>query len=131
MSLCVNSSAKASDNSHLDSRHGTDDAPRIQLVFVGHKDSLRERCAAAFALGVSPWEKRRSRKGDRTFGFCRQDTRPNRRLPFICERGFTILLLVGGKGDDLYKTLSKGKQLKPTNYSVGWLGSCLLLYRAT
>jgi hypothetical protein len=33
-------------------------------------------------------------------------------LPFICERGFTIRLLVGGKGDDLYKTLSKGIYLR-------------------
>jgi hypothetical protein len=36
----------------------------------------------------------------------------------FAERGFTRRLLVGGKGDDLYKTLSKGKQLKPTNCTV-------------
>jgi hypothetical protein len=33
-------------------------------------------------------------------------------LPFICERGFTRCLLVGGKGEDLYKTLSKGIYLR-------------------
>ncbi len=36
MSLRVNSTAKASDNSHLYIGEGTDDAPRIQLVFVAH-----------------------------------------------------------------------------------------------
>ncbi len=36
MTLSVNSTAKASDDSHLDFREGADDAPRIQLVFVGH-----------------------------------------------------------------------------------------------
>jgi hypothetical protein len=36
MTLRVNSTAKASDDSHLDIGHRTDDAPRIQLVFVGH-----------------------------------------------------------------------------------------------
>jgi hypothetical protein len=42
MTFSVNSAAKASNDSHLDIGHGTDNAPRIQLVFVGHNkfDSL-------------------------------------------------------------------------------------------
>ena len=42
----------------------------------------------------------------------------NRRLPFNAEREFTRHLLVGGKRDNLCKTLSKVRQLKATNCNV-------------
>jgi hypothetical protein len=38
MTLGITAAAKASDNSHLDIGHGTDDAPRIQLVSVRHNE---------------------------------------------------------------------------------------------
>jgi hypothetical protein len=50
MFLSVNSTAKAPDDSHLYIRERTDDAPRIQLVFVAHKDSLRSRNAIALLV---------------------------------------------------------------------------------
>jgi len=91
MSLRVNSTAKASNDSHLDIGHGTDDAPRIQLVFIAHKDSVRSRNAIAM------------------LGFGRHDTRPKQALTVQCRTEFTRHLLVGGKRDNLCKTLSKGQ----------------------
>jgi len=89
--LSVNSTAKASDDSHLYVGHGTDDAPRIQLVFVAHKDSLR------------------SHFRDRTFGFCRHDTRPEQAL--TVQRRTAIYQKPAGWwfSDNLCKTLSKGQ----------------------
>jgi hypothetical protein len=68
MTLSVNSAAKASDDSHLDIGHGTDDAPRIQFVFVAHKDSVR------------------SHFRDHAFGFDGHDTRPEQALTVQAER---------------------------------------------
>ena len=36
MTFSITATAKASNDSHLDIGDGTDDAPRIQLVFVRH-----------------------------------------------------------------------------------------------
>jgi hypothetical protein len=96
MSLCVNSTAKASDDSHLDVGDGTDNAPRIQLVFIAHKDSVR------------------SHFRDRYAWFCRYDTQPEQALAVQCRTEFTRHLLVSGKGDNLCKTLRKEKASKQT-----------------
>jgi hypothetical protein len=40
MTLSITAAAKASDNSHLYIGDGADNAPRIQLVFIGHEISL-------------------------------------------------------------------------------------------
>jgi hypothetical protein len=90
MTLCVNSTAKASDDSPLDVGDGTDNAPRSQLVFIAHKDSVRlPKC-------------------DRAFGFDGHDTRPEQALPVQSEQEFTRRLLVSGLVNDLYKTLRNG-----------------------
>ncbi len=91
MTLCVNSKAKASDDSHLDVGDGTDNAPRIQLVFVAHKDFLR------------------SHLGDRTFGFGRHDTRPEQALTVQFRTGIYQTPAGWWFSDNLCKTLSKGQ----------------------
>jgi hypothetical protein len=89
MTLSVNSTAKASDNSHLDIGHGTDNAPRSQLVFIAY----RILCDHLFAIA--------------RLGFCRYDTRPEQALTVQRRTEFARHLLVGGKRDNLCKTLSK------------------------
>ena len=94
MTFSITAAAKASNNSHLHIGDGTDDAPRIQLVFIAHKDSLRSRNVIAM------------------LGFCRYDTQSEQAVAVQCRTEFTRHLLVGGKRDNLCKTLTKDRYLR-------------------